>query len=284
MITLDEVKAVFSRVTDIVPLKAGGQKEVCKGNMLGREVVLKIFLPHDGSEQRARRELDVVKQLSLPYVPRIIESGECKLAGSDRIYLIEEMVDGVSYRDELDKNPIQPLDSVLKLIQALLIAAAEFERGGLVHRDLKPDNIMLDRNGRYWILDFGIARCLNLSSLTPTGGYGLGTFGYAPPEQYRNFKTEIDGRADLFAIGIIAHEALTGSHFYWLGCDDIITVINRMDRVDLPRLALPEDPSNELSDFIATLTQRFASRRPRTAAAALEWFEPIFSRLGGAQQ
>jgi serine/threonine-protein kinase len=161
----------------------------------------------------------------------------------------------------------------------LLRAAADFEQIKIVHRDIKPENIMIGRDGKIWILDFGIARHLNLSSLTPTGGFGIGTIGYAPPEQYRNLKTEIDGRADLFAVGIVVHESLTGSHFYLQGAQDVLAVIHKMDRLDLPRLAMAEDPTNQFADFIASLCQRFPSRRPRSAAEAVAWYEPIYRRL-----
>jgi serine/threonine-protein kinase len=208
----------------------------------------------------------------------VIQSGECTLGGQKRFYIIEPFVDGNNYRAVLQQQPVQDIRFVLGLTRILLSAAADFERIHLVHRDIKPENIMIDKSSKIWILDFGIARHLNRSSLTPTGGFGVGTIGYAPPEQYRNIKPEIDGRADLFAIGIVVHESLTGRHFYWHGASDQLAVIHKMDRLDLPRLALVEDPTNEFSDFIATLCQRFPSRRPRSAAEATNWFEPIYQR------
>lgn len=279
MIDLGELRTQFSHLTNITPHGSGGQKEVCRAELQGRQVALKLMLPIPGSEERLQREIHAIRQLSSLYVPKVIESGERVICGEKRHYVIEDFIEGHTYRTVLQTRPVQDFRQVLELTMVLLRAAADFEQVRLVHRDIKPENIMIDRNGKIWILDFGIARHLNLSSLTPTGGFGVGTIGYAPPEQYRNLKPEIDGRADLFAIGIVVHESLTGSHFYLQGAPDVLAVIHKMDRLDLPRLALAEDPTNEFADFIASLCQRFPSRRPRSVAEAVLWFDPIYHRL-----
>jgi eukaryotic-like serine/threonine-protein kinase len=244
-------------------------------------VALKLILPIPGAEERTRREIEASRKLSSSYIPQVFETGERILCGQQRHYIIEEFVQGQTYRALLTQQPVQGFAEVLELTKVLVNAAADFERIKLVHRDIKPENIIVDQSGKIWILDFGIARHLNLSSLTPTGGFGIGTIGYAPPEQYRNLKPEIDGRADLFAIGMVVHEALIGNHFYLRGAPDVLAVIHKMDKLDLPRLAIAEDPSNEFSDFIASLCQRFPSRRPRTAAEAVSWFEPLYERIRG---
>jgi serine/threonine protein kinase len=283
VIDLAELSAQFPHLANITPVGSGGQKEVCRAELQGQQVALKLVLPIPGSEERTLREIQAIRQLSSACVPKVIESGERMLCGQKRHYIIEDFIDGQTYRTVLQRNQrqkrAQDFQQVLELAMVLLKAAADFERIHLVHRDIKPENIMIDQNGRIWILDFGIARHLNLSSLTPTGGFGIGTIGYAPPEQYRNLKPEIDGRADLFAIGIVIHEALTGFHFYCQGANDALAVIHKMDRLDLPRLALAEDPTNEFADFIASLCQRFPSRRPSSAAEAVAWYEPIYRRL-----
>jgi eukaryotic-like serine/threonine-protein kinase len=279
VIDITELRAQFHYLSNITPFGGGGQKEVCQAQLNNKKVALKLILPVPGSEERTLREIRAMRQLSSPFVPQVIESGECTLCGQKRQYVIENFVEGHTYRELLQKRPVQDFQQVLELTKVLISAAADFEKINLVHRDIKPENIMIDRIGKIWILDFGIARHLNLSSLTPTGGFGVGTIGYAPPEQYRNLKPEIDGRADLFAIGVVIHESLTGSHFYLRGAPDILAVIHKMDKLDLPRLALAEDPSNEFADFIVSLCQRFPSRRPRSAAEAAVWYDPIYRRL-----
>lgn len=279
MIDLAEVRSKFPQLVAIAPFKSGGQKEVCRAEYQGRAVVLKLILPGADADERATRELEAVRQLASSYIPEVVDSGDCVLGGDKRLYIVERFIDGENYRTVLQREPVQSLKHVLQITRALLGAAADFERAGLVHRDIKPENLMIDKTGKMWVLDLGIVRNLRRTSLTPTGGFGIGTIGYAPPEQYRNVKPEIDSRADLFAIGIVIHESLSGSHFYWHGAGDVLAVINKMDRLDVPRLALAEDPSNDFADFVSTLCQRFASRRPRTATQAVNWFEPIFQRL-----
>jgi len=279
VIELAELRKQFHSLANITPLASGGQKEVCRAELGGRPVALKLILPLPGSEDRTLREIQAIRQLSSPYVPQVFETGERVLCGLKRHYIIEEFIEGQTYRALLESRPVRDFGEVLELAKVLIGAAADFERIDLVHRDIKPENIMVDGTGKIWILDFGIARHLNLSSLTPTGGFGIGTIGYAPPEQYRNLKPDIDGRADLFAVGIVVHESLTGSHFYLRGAQDVLAVIHKMDKLDLPRLALVEDPSNEFADFIASLCQRFPSRRPRSAAEALAWYESLYRRL-----
>ena len=90
---------------------------------------------------------------------------------------------------------------------------------------------MVDRNGEYWLLDFGIARHLDKESITASGAmFGPASAGYAPPEQFRNIKTEIDIRTDLFAIGVVAYEALTGSHPFLQGAKDRVDAYRRTMR------------------------------------------------------
>ena len=279
MIDLGELRSQFPHLANITPVGSGGQKEVCRAELQSRHVALKLILPIPGSEDRTLREIQAIRQLSSPCVPKVIESGERTLCGQKRHFIIEDFIEGQTYRTILQQKPVQDFRHVMELAWVLLNAAADFERIHLVHRDIKPENVMIDRSGKIWILDFGIARHLNLPSLTPTGGFGIGTIGYAPPEQYRNLKPEIDGRADLFAIGIVVHESLTGSHYYLQGAPDMLAVIHKMDRLDLPRLALAEDPTNEFADFVASLCQRFPSRRPRSATEAVAWYEPIYRRL-----
>jgi serine/threonine protein kinase len=279
VIDLNELRIQFPQLSNIVPAGSGGQKDVCKAELNGSQVALKIILAVPGFEERTVREIQAIKQLSSSYVPKMVDSGELIHGGQKRYYIIEDFIIGNTYRTALQQQPIQDFRRVLELTMSLLTAAADFERVKIVHRDIKPENIIVDQSGKIWILDFGIARHLNLSSLTPTNGFGIGTVGYAPPEQYRNLKSDIDSRADLFAIGMVVHESLTGSHFFLRGANDVIAVIHKMDRLDPPRLALAEDQKNEFSDFIASLCQRFQSRRPRSANEALKWFAPIFARL-----
>jgi serine/threonine-protein kinase len=141
---------------------------------------------------------------------------------------------------------------------------------------------MRDSAGDYWLLDFGIARHLDLSSLTATSlPYGKMTLGYAPPEQCRNFKSEIDSRADLFALGVTMHECATGKNaFLDPPPRDHLELLKRVEQVVLPPVALPIAAKDSFRDLIATMTQKNRIHRPRTIGEAKLWLLEICESEG----
>jgi serine/threonine-protein kinase len=169
---------------------------------------------------------------------------------------------------------------IIQLIRTLLQFAVEAEKKKLVHRDIKPENIMIDISNNLWILDFGIARHLEKSSLTMTQDrFGPHTAGYAAPEQFRNLKRDIDIRADLFTIGIVAYEAFTGENPFRSGARDALAVLYRTETLLVSPLIIPGDSQNQLSGFIRVLIEKFPSRRPPNAETALNWFNTIIPTL-----
>ena len=265
----------------IIGGSSGGQKEVCRARLNGDDVALKLIHLYSGSNARTERELAAVKKLNSSYVPKLHIAGRVTIGTETREYIIEQFIEGVTYRSILVRPPVQAFHAVLELTKVLLLAACDFEKVGLVHRDLKPENLMVGHaDSKIWIIDFGIARDLSLPSITPAGAYqGVGTIGYAAPEQFRNLRAQIDIRADLFAIGVIAHESLQGANYYWKNAPDQIAVMHKMENEDLSRMTLACDTTNLFADFIACLAQRFPSRRPQSASQAYAWFEPIYEQL-----
>jgi serine/threonine-protein kinase len=163
-----------------------------------------------------------------------------------------------------------------------LEALALAEAAQIVHRDVKPENIIRDSAGNYWLLDFGIARHLDLSSLTATGlPFGKMTLGYAPPEQCRNVKTEIDSRADLFALGVTLHEsAVSRNGFFDPPPRDQIELLKRVERFVLAPILLPIAEKESFRDLVLTMTQKSRVHRPRTVAQALVWMKEICAKNG----
>jgi eukaryotic-like serine/threonine-protein kinase len=230
---------------------------------------------------RTQREIRAVSKLNSKYVPTIFDSGTRKILGDEVLFIIEEFVEGSSYRDRLIAQPIQDCRSVLRILFHLLLACCDFEREKIVHRDIKPENLILDPAQKLWIIDFGFARHLDLKSLTGDSPYGgVGTLGYAAPEQFQNIKAEINIRTDLFAVGTVAYEALTGSNPFRRGLNTPQAVLKRMETETMPLLNCPEDASGMLPKFVASLIQRFPSRRPQSSIEALAWFEPIRQYYG----
>lgn len=279
MLDLNVIKEVFPELSHITPLRGDtGQRNVCTAMFDGQKVALKIFKKTYKAEQRMQREVAAIVKLNLEFVPKIIDYGKRNLGGEETLFVIEEWIEGKLLSDYfLTKQSLSIADS-LEWGKFLLEACREFEAKKIVHRDIKPNNIIWGDDGKKWILDFGIVRHLDLTSLTETAhAQGLGTWGYGAPEQMRNLKVSIDSRADLFSVGIILYECLTGTNPYYETCDNnLFLLMKKMMEEDLPALRIVNDSNDEFSDFLKSLVGRFPSWRPQKAEDALNWFMPIY--------
>jgi eukaryotic-like serine/threonine-protein kinase len=275
------LQASFPDLSDFRPLGQGGQKLVlaARHNTDG-EVVLKIVYPRTDPES-VRREILAVQQIRSPRVPRILDQGVADTSVGPCVWIREERVSGSTVRDMLSMGPLAA-ENILRLGLHMLEALESAERAQIVHRDVKPDNIMCDHEGKFWLLDFGIARHLDLSSLTATAlPFGKMTVGYAPPEQCRNFKTDIDSRADLFALGVTLHECATGQNaFFDPPPRDHLELLKRVEQRILPPIALPITESNSFRDLLATMTQKNRIHRPRTVREAQAWLQEVCTSEG----
>ena len=146
MIDLAELRAQFPQLANITPIGSGGQKEVCRAEFQGKLVALKLILPIPGSEERTLREIHAIRQLSSPCVPKVIESGERMLSGQKRHYIIEDFIEGQTYRALLQKQRLQDFRQVLELGMVLLSAATDLEQIKLVHQmTLAPPTAVASR-------------------------------------------------------------------------------------------------------------------------------------------
>lgn len=209
----------------LAPLGAGGMGEVyrARDTRLGRDVAVKVLPPHLAAtpEARARfdREARTVSQLNHPHICTLHDIGSQD--GVD--YLVMELVEGDTLARRLEKGPL-PVAEVLSLGRQIAQALDRAHRAGVVHRDLKPGNVMLTKGGAK-LLDFGLARALGLApttdgmthSPTMTGpltaeGTIVGTFQYMSPEQLEG--KEADARSDLWALGCVLFEMTTGKRAF----------------------------------------------------------------------
>ncbi len=276
---VDDLQKLFPDCTDFQELRVpSGQKDVIRAVRNGQSVAIKLFRKVHGDEERIQRELVAVEKLRSEFVPRVFTSGQVTIDGEERYFIIEQFIDGCSYRVVLEQANFQPLAHVLQIGSGLLKACSDFEAMQLVHRDLKPDNLIIDGTGKLWVIDFGFVRHMDLSTVTPSG-WGVGTLGYAPLEQLCLIKAEITSRSDLFAVGTILYEALCGCNPWREGVRDRHELVQKMLNQDLPKLTIVGDVEGQLSDFIAWLVQRFPSRRPQSAAEALKAFEALSTTL-----
>lgn len=192
------------------PLGSGGMASVYRGTdrILGRTVAVKVLdrsLSRDPEfVERFRREARVAAGLSHPGTVAIFDTGE----DEGRRFIVMELVEGETLADLLAREaPLEP-GRAAALGAEILDALAAAHHRGLVHRDVKPGNVLLTREGEPKVADFGIARAAAAETLT-VGSKVLGTAAYLAPEQAQAHR--VDARCDLYAMGCVLFEMLTGS-------------------------------------------------------------------------
>lgn len=276
----DWIKSNFPYMERIKTLSSGGQKDVFKAyHKEYGNVALKVIKPADDEFERTIREIKAAEIIDCKNVPKVYKTNIDQTEPSP-IWIIEQYIPGKTLRELLKAGEKFSITDIAAFLDTLLKITVEAEKKKIVHRDIKPENIILDDNGEYWLIDFGIARHLELSSLTSTNRhFGLFTVGYAAPEQFKNIKKDISIRADLFSIGVVAIELLTGENPFIGNARNPLEVLRNTETFILPTLTIEGDTQYELAAFIRVLSDRRLSRRPSTAKEAYEIFNSIKSTL-----
>lgn len=271
---IEEISSRFWNLKELKLLKKGGQKTVytAQSESYG-SVVLKLMK----ASPRIDREIMIVKQHGFTGVPKIYDMGEVRDLGDFSRYIVEQRVDGIDLKQFLQNNNA-PVDAkfVVRMMRSLFVTLGELENECIVHRDIKPDNIIVDSEGKFWLVDFGIARVANEISLTKTDAvHGPCTPGYGAPEQVLNYKAAIDSRADLYSLGVTAYELLTGANPFHRDVDNPLGAMIQSVTLDVQTLEIPEDRSGNFAKFIKMMMNKNKSFRPPNVKQAYEWFEII---------
>jgi len=191
----------------IEKIGAGGMGEVylAEDTKLNRKVALKFLPLHLCQDEECRvrfkREAQATARLSHANIVHLYEVSEYR----DRPYFSMELVEGRTLREIIKEDELS-LTSILSLAIQMCAGLTEAHESGVIHRDIKPTNILIDRKERARLLDFGLASIASESKLTRTGS-ALGTVGYMSPEQVRGEK--LDHRSDIFSLGVVLYELLT---------------------------------------------------------------------------
>ena len=177
---------------------------------LGRQVVLKLLPPEMGASvnvERFEREIQLAARLQHPHIVPLLTAG----AHGDLLYYVMPFITGESLRVKLAREGELPVNETVRILREVVDALAYAHRNGVVHRDIKPDNILLSE-GHAVVTDFGVAKAVTASSggasLTSLG-VALGTPAYMAPEQAAA-DPHVDHRADIYAVGALAYEMLAG--------------------------------------------------------------------------
>lgn len=247
-------------------IAAGGMATVYRGldTRLDRVLALKVMHPTlaaDGSfVERFIREAKSVARLAHPNVVQVFDQG----TDGSYVYLAMEYVAGCTLRDVLRERGALQARAALDILEPVLAALGAAHRAGFVHRDMKPENVLIGDDGRVKVADFGLVR--SVDTVTSTTGAVLGTVSYLAPEQIE--RGTADPRVDVYACGVVLYEMLTGAKPH--SGDSPAQVLYQHLHADVPPpSALVPGLPYELDELVAAATARTPDARPQDAAALL---------------
>ncbi len=208
----------IGRYTILEPLGVGGAGRVYRARQdrPARDVAIKLLRADSMSERQLKRfefEAEILGHLQHDGVAKIYEAGVAETSTGRRPYFAMELVEGADLATYAATHDLTTTDR-LRLVAEVCDAVHHAHQKGVVHRDLKPKNIMVGVNGRPKVLDFGVARATDADLRTVTiqtdEGQIVGTVGYMSPEQAAGDSEDVDTRADVYALGVVLYELLTG--------------------------------------------------------------------------
>ena len=295
-----EPKVLAGRYEIESVLGHGGMARVFLGTdrVLGRRVAVKVLLPQFARDEsfvaRFRREAQSAAALNHPNVVSVFDTGSDK--GTH--FIVMEYLQGKTLSEVIKEDAPLPPDQVAVIGQAVAEALAFAHEAGIVHRDIKPGNIMLTPAGDVKVMDFGIARATSSESLTQTATV-LGTAAYLSPEQAQG--EGVDARSDIYSLGVVLYEMLTGRAPF--AGDSAVTVaykhvredpvpLGRVNRSIPPGLeavvmkCLAKSPSSryQSADLLAQDLKRFLAGRAVLASPPAQMATQVIERPTGPTQ
>jgi eukaryotic-like serine/threonine-protein kinase len=260
----------------------GGMAEVFEGRdlRLGRRVAVKLLrtdLARDPSfVARFGREAHSSANLNHPNIVAVYDTGETDVSGVSVPYIVMEYVDGTTLRELVKSGHRFTPERAVEITEGTLTALDYSHRHGIIHRDIKPGNIMLSRTGQVKVMDFGIARAVADSAATMTQTSAvLGTAQYLSPEQARG--EVVDARSDLYSTGCLLYELLTGRPPF-VGDSPVSVAYQHVRETPSPPSTLNPDVPVAVDAVVMKSLQKRPDDRYATAAAMREDLE--HARLG----
>jgi serine/threonine-protein kinase len=240
---------------------------------LDRTVALKVMHPSFAEDPdfvaRFTREARAAARLANPHIVKVFDQGQ----DGSVIYPAMEYVPSRTLRDVLNERGRLPVNEALSIVEPVLQALAAAHAESVVHRDVKPENVLIGNDGHVFVTDFGLARATNAASTQHmTSGLLLGTVAYLSPEQVKPGVS--DERSDVYATGIVLYEMLTGSPPF-TGSEAISVAYRHVNEDVPPPSDLVPDLSSELDEAVLAATRRDPNRRPADAAALLQLMRAV---------
>ena len=264
---LESGTVLGGRYVILQPLGEGGMGAVykAKDSELERIIALKVIRPELASNpevlQRFKQEIILARQITDRNIIRIFDLGE-----ADGIrFITMEYVEGESLYDMLRRRGKLPVDEVVHIMEQTLSGLRAAHREGVIHRDLKPGNIMRDAQGRIVVMDFGLARTLGGDGMTRSGAM-LGTMEYMSPEQAQAM--DLDSRSDIFTVGLICYELLSGKMPFHAD-SAVASLLKRTRERAIPISTIDREVPGVLSNIVGKCLERDPALRYQSAQDVL---------------
>lgn len=260
------------RLVRLIAVGGMGEVWVAKDTALSREVAVKVlreeFAGNEDFLERLRTEARNSAALSHRNIAQMFDYGEQRGSG----YLVMELVHGEPMADLLEREPVIPLPRLLPILSQTALALHAAHSAGVVHRDVKPGNILLDRSGEVKITDFGVSLAANQVPMTATGMV-MGTAQYLSPEQA--IGQAATGASDIYALGIVAYESVAG-HRPFTGATPVDIAVAHVNETVPP---LPANVDGELAELIMAMLAKDPHERPHPADALAQAFQEMTRRV-----
>ncbi|MFT7481030.1 MAG: WD40 repeat protein [Gammaproteobacteria bacterium] len=264
-------------------------RQMCTDQLVALKLIRpEITLTTPKALDRFEQETKILGRLSHPGIARILDAGSARIGGHDQPYLAIEYVPGRHLMDFAREEELD-LNARINLLAQLCDAVQHAHDHGVVHRDLKPDNVIVTADGQPKVLDFGVARITDaeshLTTIRTSGGQLIGTLAYMSPEQASGGALALDGRSDVYALGVLGFELLTGHRPHDLTGLDFVAAARVICESDPARLTViaPSVPRDVATILYKALSKEADGRYPTASALAqdLRRFvrnEPILAR------